>query len=131
MKTYQISKFHFFDGHHIAEDIEKLYCKQMVYPSRLLSNENIFELSVDAGAIECFSNEKFHEIHCDKNEIYNVKKYLEQKIKNFISTDICWIPLNSVEIKAEKLKLVLDFLNELEQDDDIQHVYTNLNYRTI
>ena len=28
-----------------------------------------------------------------KNEIYNVKKELEKKINNFISTEIEWIPL--------------------------------------
>ena len=38
------------------------------------SEEKIFELTVDSGANECFSNEYFHEIQCDKNEIYNVKK---------------------------------------------------------
>ena len=32
------------------------------------------------------------------NEIYNVKKKLEEKISNFISTEIEWIPLNSVDI---------------------------------
>ena len=36
---------------------------------------------------------EFHEIHCSVNEIYNVKKELEKKFKNFISTDIEWIPI--------------------------------------
>ena len=31
------------------------------------------------------------------NEIYNVKKNLEKTIVNFISTEIEWVPLNSVE----------------------------------
>jgi transcriptional/translational regulatory protein YebC/TACO1 len=33
------------------------------------------------------------------NEIYNVKKNLEKKIANFISTEIEWIPLNSVKCR--------------------------------
>ena len=44
----------------------------------------------------------FHEIQCPINEIYNVKKELEKEINNFISTEIEWIPLNSVEILKEK-----------------------------
>ena len=47
-------------------------------------------------------------------------------IKNFISTNICWLPLNSVEAKGERLKMVLEFLEELQDDDDVQNVYTNL-----
>ena len=38
------------------------------------SENKIFELTADSGANEYFSSESFHEIHCDKNEIYNVKK---------------------------------------------------------
>ena len=41
--------------------------------------DKIFELTVDSGANECFSNEYFHEIQCNKNEIYNVKKKIGKK----------------------------------------------------
>ena len=39
-----------------------------------ISDEEIFELSIDAGADECISKDDFHEIQCEVNEIYNVKK---------------------------------------------------------
>ena len=44
-----------------------------------VSEDKIFELTVDSGANECFSNEYSHEIQCDKNEIYNVKKKIRKK----------------------------------------------------
>ena len=44
-----------------------------------ISDEEIFELSIDAGADECISKDDFHEIQCAVNEIYNVKKKLEKK----------------------------------------------------
>jgi len=84
------------------------------------------EIAINSGANECFSEKEFHEIQCDKNQIYKIKGDLEKTIKNFISTDICWLPLNSVEAKGERLKIVLEFLEELENDDDVQNVYTNL-----
>ena len=40
------------------------------------------------------------------SEIYNVKKNLEKIINNFISTEIEWVPLNSVEITGKKTKIV-------------------------
>ena len=42
---------------------------------------NIFELAIESGADECNSNNDFHEIHCEINEIYNVKKELRKKNK--------------------------------------------------
>ena len=38
-----------------------------------ISDEDILELAIEAGANECISNNIFHEIQCPVNEIYNVK----------------------------------------------------------
>ena len=91
-----------------------------------IEDDQIFELAIDAGADECISKNEIHEIHCPVNEIYNVKKKLEEKINNFISTEIEWLALNSVKITGEKKQEVIDFLETLEDDDDVQSVYTNV-----
>ena len=89
------------------------------------SEDKVFELSVESGANECFSNEYFHQIHCDKGEIYNVKKKLEKNIDNFLSTDIEWIPLNKIEVSSVEKDEIVNFLRILDEDDDIQNIYTN------
>jgi len=93
-----------------------------------ISDEQIFELSIDAGADECISNSEYHEIQCPMNEIYNVKKKLEEKISNFISTEIEWIPLSSVEISKDRQDDIIQFLETLEDDDDVQNIYTNVKF---
>jgi len=89
------------------------------------SEDKIFELTVDSEAKECFSNEFYHEIQCDKNEIYNVKKKLEKNINNFLSTEIEWVPLNKVELSSVEKEEIINFLGTLDEDDDVQNVYTN------
>ena len=74
-----------------------------------IEDDQIFELAIEAGADECISKNEIHEIHCSIDEIYNVKK-LEEKINNFISTEIEWLALNSVKIIDDK-KQVIDFRN--------------------
>ena len=93
-----------------------------------ISDEKIFELAIESGADECISSDNFHEIHCDMSKIYNVKKKLESIIQNFISTEIEWIPLNSIEVSKDKVETVIEFLETLEDDDDVQSVYTNLKF---
>ncbi len=93
-----------------------------------ISNDKIFELAIEAGAKECISNDSFHEIHCEKNEIYNIKSKLEAEIKNFISTEIEWKPLNTKMISKDKLEMTTEFLEILEEEDDVQSVYTNLKF---
>jgi len=93
-----------------------------------ISDERVFEIAIDSGANECISRNDFHEIHCNKNDIYNVKKRLEDKIQNFISTEIEWIPINKIEIKKDRIDEVSQFLETLEEDEDVQSIYTNLSF---
>ncbi len=94
-----------------------------------ISEENILELAIEAGAEECISKSDFHEIHCSIDEIYDVKKKLETIITNFISTDIQWIPLNIVEVDNDKKHEIIEFLISLEDDEDVQNVFSNVNIK--
>ena len=93
-----------------------------------ISDERIFELAIEAGADECKEKDDFHEIQCSVSEIYNVKKELEKEINNFISTEIEWIPLNSIEISKEKNEDLINFFETLEEDDDVQNIYSNAQF---
>ena len=93
-----------------------------------ISEEKILELAIDAGADECKSNDSFHEIHCSMSDIYSVKKELEKKINNFISTEIEWVPLNSIAIAKQRHEDLINFFEILEDDDDVQKVYSNAEF---
>ena len=93
-----------------------------------ISDEEIFDLATEAGAQECKSNNNFHEIQCSTNDIYNVKKELEKKINNFVSTEIEWIPLNSIVVPKEKHEDLINFFETLEEDDDVQNTYSNAEF---
>ena len=93
-----------------------------------ISEEEIFELAIEAGAIDCLLKKNFHEIHCSINNVYVVKKELEKRIMNFISTGIEWIPLNCIEISREKKEEMINFFETLEENDDIQNVYSNVEF---
>ena len=94
-----------------------------------ISDEQIFELAIESGADECISNDGYHEIQCEVNEIYNVKKKLEKTIANFISTEIEWVPLNNVDVEKDRVETAIEFLETLEDDEDVQNVYSNINLK--
>jgi YebC/PmpR family DNA-binding regulatory protein len=90
-----------------------------------ISEEEILELAIEAGADECTTKENIYEIQCPVNEIYNVKKNLEKRINNFISTEIEWIPLNSVKVTNEQQEKLVEFFETLDDDDDVQSIFSN------
>ena len=93
-----------------------------------ISEEKILELAIEAGADECKSNVELHEIQCSVVNIYNIKKELEKKISNFISTGIEWVPLNNVQIPKEDHEKLINFFVSLEEEDDVQNVYSNAEF---
>ena len=91
-----------------------------------ISNNDILELAINSGAEDCSSENLCHEIITTKENFNKVRLNIEKKIKDFISSGIEWMPINKVSLDEEKTKSVLNFLTMLEDDDDVQHVYANL-----
>ena len=91
-----------------------------------ISDNNILELAINGGAEDCLLDGPYHEVITKKENFYKVKLEIEKKIQEFISSGIEWLPINKISLNKEKVKSVLDFLEKLEDDDDVQHVYANL-----
>ena len=90
-----------------------------------IEEEKIFNLVTDAGANDCIFHDDYYEIHTNKDEIYDVKNILEKEISNFISTEIEWVPINKIKLNDEDKEKMIKFLEILEEDDDVQNVFTN------
>ena len=96
----------------------------------LISEEKVLDLALNAGAEDCISDKgNIHEIHCEKEKIYVVKKLLENQINSFISTGIEWIPTIFIEANDNLKDDILSFLENLEDDDDVQNVYSNVKFK--
>ena len=91
-----------------------------------ISDNSILELAINGGAEDCLSNGPCHEVITKKEDFYKVKVEIEKKINDFFSSGIEWLPINKIKLDKEKTKSVLSFLETLEDDDDVQHVYANL-----
>ena len=91
-----------------------------------ISDNEILELAINGGAEDCLSNRLHHEVIVKKDNFYKVKLEIEKKNQEFISSGIEWVPLNKIALDKEKTKSVLNFLEALKDNDDVQHIYTNL-----
>ena len=90
-----------------------------------IDEEKVFNLATDAGANDCIFHDNYYEIHTNNDEIYDVKNLLEKEISNFISTEIEWVPINKINLNEEDKEKMNKFLEILEEDDDVQNVFTN------
>ena len=96
--------------------------------SNEIKEDQLMEIVIKSGSEDYFNHQSYFEILCNKSEIYNVKKIIEKKVHNFISTDIEWKPLNYIEINKNEKEDVEKFFYSLDDDDDVQNVYSNVKY---
>ena len=86
------------------------------------------DIEINFSVIDRMFKPEEEKIYINKDVRTKIKKKIEKKIQNFLSTEIEWKPLNSVEVSKDKVEPVTDFLEALENDDDVQRVYTNLKF---
>ncbi len=96
-----------------------------------INEEQIFEISINAGAKDCLSLDNIFEIITEKEDFYKIKTELENKIETFTYSSIEWRPFNYLEVNKEQSEQILDVLTALEELDDVQNIFTNANLKNL
>jgi transcriptional/translational regulatory protein YebC/TACO1 len=55
-----------------------------------------------------------------------MQKAFEERGITPISSELEWIPLNTVEVSEEQAEEVFKMIERVEQDDDVQRVFHNM-----
>ena len=82
-------------------------CGVIHIEKNLITEEQVFEISINSGAKECSIINNVHEIITEKEDFYKVKTALEKKIDNFSYSAIEWRALNYLSLtKDESQKMI-------------------------
>lgn len=95
-------------------------------PEGLSAEELELEL-IDAGLEELGEDSEGNLIvRCEFTDFGNMQKALEERGITPISSELEWIPLNTVEVTDEQAEEVFKLIERVEQDDDVQRVFHNM-----
>ena len=106
-------------------------CGIIQFEKKKISEEEVFDLAINAGAKDCTNLKDIFEIVTEKEDFYKVKTELEKKIDNFYYSAIEWRPLNFVDLNKEQIEKIFKILSSLEELDDVQNIFTNANLESI
>ncbi|MGV6902906.1 MULTISPECIES: YebC/PmpR family DNA-binding transcriptional regulator [unclassified Brucella] len=98
---------------------------EIVYKPEAGDADKVMEAAIEAGAEDVQSGEDGHVILCALEDIGEVSKALEAALGEAESIKTIWKPQTNTELDEEKARSVLKLLSVLEDDDDVQNVYTN------
>lgn len=91
-----------------------------------LSEDGLLELLIDFNITDISQDEGTFTIVCDPKSLAQVKETLEKNNIKVESADLEWVAGNTTTLSDADADKAVDFLSGLEDNDDVQNVYSNL-----
>src|SRR5450432_3527034 len=101
---------------------------QIAVPRATIAEERLFELALEAGAEELTTEEEQYVILTSHDQLYAVAEALKDAGVTTDGQKFTFIPDTTVPIADENVaRQALRLCDALEDDDDVQNVYSNLD----
>jgi YebC/PmpR family DNA-binding regulatory protein len=98
---------------------------EIVYPAAKATADVMIEAAIDAGADDASSDEGGHTVTCAFESIGEVSAALAAKFGDASSVKVVWKPQTMTPIDQEKAETLLKLVDALDEDDDVQVVFSN------
>jgi YebC/PmpR family DNA-binding regulatory protein len=100
---------------------------EITYPLSAGDADKVMEAAIEAGADDVVTDEDGHTIYCGFEAMNEVSKALEPLLGEAATVKAIWRPQNSVPVDEERAQSLMKMTDSLEDDDDVQNVYTNMD----
>ncbi|PRX05074.1 UNVERIFIED_ORG: YebC/PmpR family DNA-binding regulatory protein [Martelella mediterranea] len=99
---------------------------EIVYKPEAGDADTIMEAAIEAGADDVVSDdEDGHTIYCAFEDINEVSSALEKALGEADSVKAIWKPQNTIPVDEDRATSLMRLIENLEDDDDVQNVYSN------
>lgn len=98
-----------------------------VFEKTAYSEEELMEAALAAGADDLHDEGDTWEIHTSMSDFNTVREAFESDKLIMQSADLAMIPQNMISVDIETAKKVVKLLEALEDYDDVQQVYSNVD----
>ena len=98
---------------------------QISYGAGAGSEDKVMEAAIEAGAEDVESDEDGHTIYTAFADLSEVAQALEAALGPAKSTAIAWRPKARTPISGDAAATLVKLLETLDDDDDVQNVYSN------
>ena len=95
------------------------------FPKTIGTFDHVFEKAVDAGADNVEETEEGFEISTSIDDFAETRDTLAEIFGDNFEAKLIWRPTNTVECNEEAARKVLKLIDVLEDNDDVQNVYSN------
>ena len=91
-----------------------------------LDEDTMMEYCLEAEADDYVTEDDVYEVYTTPEKFSSVRQYFESKGVTFLEAAIKMIPQNYITLDGDKLELFRKMLDKLEELDDVQDIYHNV-----
>lgn len=92
-----------------------------------VNEDRLFEIALEAGADDVKTEESELVVVTSTDIFESVKAAIEQTGLKYVSAEVTMIPKNNVRIEGKEAEQMLRLMENLEDSDDVQNVYSNFD----
>lgn len=90
--------------------------------------DELLDIALEAGAEDITSDEDFYQIVCAPQDFDKVRSGLTKKKVPVESGELSMVPKNTIKVEdIDTAKKILALVEDLEDNDDVQNVYSNFD----
>jgi YebC/PmpR family DNA-binding regulatory protein len=97
-------------------------------PRQNKTEDEIMEIILDAGADDLTTEEDYFEIQTSIESFETVRKALIEKKIAIENASLQWVAKNTIPIKGEDAEKVMHLIDTLEDNEDVQNVFSNADF---
>ncbi|HYM99747.1 MAG TPA: YebC/PmpR family DNA-binding transcriptional regulator [Aestuariivirgaceae bacterium] len=99
---------------------------EVAYKPSAGSADQVLEAAIEAGADDVMSDDEGHAIYCSADSLTEVSGKLSGRLGEAESSKVVWKPQTATPLDQERAEQLMKLMASLEEEDDIQNVYSNL-----
>ncbi|EFO31504.1 conserved hypothetical protein [Roseibium sp. TrichSKD4] len=100
---------------------------EITYKPEAGEADAVLEAAIEAGAEDVLSDDSGHTVYTAFEDLNEVGKALEEALGEADSTKIIWKPQNLTPVDGDKAQTLMKLIDMLEEDDDVQNVFSNFD----
>ena len=97
------------------------------YDSQNISKEKFFNFSIDKNALDVFEKSTYIISTCEPENFGKFRDDLEHEFGEPEKSELLWKAKNPIKLASDIEKKILSLIELLEENDDIQRVFSNIN----
>jgi YebC/PmpR family DNA-binding regulatory protein len=98
------------------------------FDSKTADADTMMEAAIEAGADDVSTDEHGHEIITELEALRDVATAMESKFGEPRKANLIWRAQNMIAVDDEAGEKIMKLLDALEENDDVQHVYSNAEF---